>query len=89
MMWNIIKNLVARWNSPKFRPGVFYNEDLKLTEIVLEDTMIVWCPWGPYIGHAVDCGYSSDGRLVGIKIWDDVRDPKRINWSRNSYGVQK
>lgn len=58
---------------PRFKTGVFYNDDLKLTEIILEDTFTVWCPWGPYKGHAVDCGYGPDGKLVGIKIWDDVR----------------
>lgn len=63
----------------KFKPCVFYNDDMKMTEIILEDTSIVWCPWGPYKGHAVDCGYSHDGRLVGIKIWDDVRErPQRV-----------
>lgn len=62
------------YRSPKFKPGVFYNEHLKLTEIVLEDVSTVWIPWGPYKGHAVDCGFEMhDGRLVAIKIWDDVR----------------
>lgn len=56
-----------------FKPCVIYNEQIKLTEMILEDTSIVWCPWGPFHGHAVDCGYSPDGRLVGIQIWDDVR----------------
>ena len=58
----------------RFKPCGVYNEHLRLTEIILEDTSIVWCPWGPYKGHAVDCGYSFDGRLVGIQIWDDVRE---------------
>lgn len=58
---------------PKFKPGVFYNEDLRLTEIILKDCFTVWCPWGPYKGHAVDLGYDHNGDLVGIKIWDDVR----------------
>lgn len=57
----------------KFKPCVIYNEHLRLTEIILKDCMTVWCPWGPYKGHAVDCGYGPDGELVGIKIWDDVR----------------
>lgn len=59
----------------KFKPCVLYNEDLRLTEMVLKDTSIVWVPWGPFKGHAVDCGYDSEGNLVGIKIWDDVRKP--------------
>lgn len=57
----------------EFKPQVIYNPELRLTEMILEDASIVWCPWGPFKGHAVDCGYSPDGRLVGIKIWDDVR----------------
>lgn len=62
-------------NEPRFKPGVFYNEELRLTEILLEDTHTVWNPWGPYKGHAVDIGYAGeDGRLVGVKIWDDVRE---------------
>lgn len=62
----------------KFRPRVFYCENLKLTEIILEDTNIVWCPWGPYDGHAVDLGYTFDNKLVGVRIWDDVRNrPER------------
>lgn len=66
------------FRSRRFRPAVFYNEHLRLTEIILKDTMTVWYPWGPYQGHAVDCGYGPDGKLVGIKIWDDVRvEPKR------------
>lgn len=72
--------LLRRWLGwdclPKFKPGVFYNEPMQLTEIVLEDTSIVWVPWGPYEGHAVDCGYAPDGRLVGVQIWDDVRTRK-------------
>lgn len=57
----------------EFKPCVFYVDGLKVTEMLLEDTCIVWVPWGPYTGHAVDCGYSTDGRLVGMRIWDDVR----------------
>ncbi len=65
----------------EFKPCVMYSDELRITEVLLEDTATVWCPWGPYHGHAVDCGYAmDDGRLVGIKIWDDVRcraaDPK-------------
>lgn len=58
---------------PHFKPQVIYNADLRLTEMILEDTTIVWCPWGGIAGHGVDCGYSPDGRLVGIQIWGDVR----------------
>lgn len=57
----------------EFKPCVIYNEELRLTEMVLKDVSIVWCPWGPTKGHAVDCGYDMEGNLVAIKIWDDVR----------------
>lgn len=58
----------------EFKPCIIYNEELRLTEMILEDVTTVWKAWGPYKGHAVDCGYAmDDGRLVGIKIWDDVR----------------
>lgn len=58
-----------------FKPGVFYNDDLKLTEILLEDTWVAWHPWGSEFikGHAIDCGYNESGDLVGMKVWDDVR----------------
>jgi hypothetical protein len=62
----------------EFSAGVFYNGDLRLTEMVLEDTMIVWHQWQPPgmpEGHVVDLGYNEAGDLVGIKIWDDVRKP--------------
>jgi hypothetical protein len=62
---------------PKFQPCVFYNEPLRLTEMILKDCTTVWYAWGPYKGHAVDCGYGPDGALVGIKIWDDVRSVEK------------
>lgn len=66
---------IAAWifGPPKFKPCVIYHDEIRMTELLLEDTAIVWRPWGLYKGHAVDCGYSFDGRLVGIQIWDDVR----------------
>lgn len=62
----------------EFKPCVLYNDNLKVTEIILEDVACVWEPWGPYQAYAVDCGYAmDDGRLIGIKIWDDVRRSQR------------
>lgn len=58
---------------PPFQPCVIYWEGVRCTEMILEDTTIVYRPWGPYKGHAVDLGYNAEGKLVGIKIWDDVR----------------
>ncbi len=72
-MWGWFRNLRRRelpW--PPFKPCVIWWPEVGATEMILEDTMIVWHPWGPYQGHAVDLGYSEDGRLVGIKIWDNV-----------------
>lgn len=59
---------------PPFKPSVLYYQEIGLTQMLLEDTFIVWCPWGKYEGHAVDCGYDRSGKLVGIQIWDDVRN---------------
>jgi len=59
----------------EFKPCVVYYEGIRATEMLIEDCSIVWCPWGPP-GHAVDLGYSNDGRLVGIRIWDDVYERK-------------
>lgn len=42
-----------------------------MTEIILEDTLMVWQPWQDYgKRHTVDRGMSTDGRIVGVKIWD-------------------
>lgn len=65
-----------------FKPGVFYNEELRLTQMMLKDTFIVWCPWGPYKGHAVDIGFDENGEIVGITIWDDVRTRDALEASR-------
>lgn len=65
------------WDTlPEFKPCIIYNDELRLTEMIMEDVLTVWQPYGTWIckGHFVDCGYAmDDGRLVGIKIWDDVR----------------
>jgi hypothetical protein len=66
------------WFRRRFKPVVFYNEPLKLTQVILEDAPVVWCALVPNTGHDVDIGYdASDGRLVGVQIWADVRV-----WSR-------
>lgn len=70
----ITKSLVARFRARKFRPGVSYDEDpLKLTQLLLEDKPIVWCPAPGPKGHWVDLGYDFDGNLVGVQVWADVR----------------
>lgn len=82
-MWGRIQQHHS--DSNKFKPGVFYNADLRLTELVLEDACTIWVPWGPYKGHAVDCGYDLNGDLVGIKIWDDVRSCKSLQINPTKY----
>lgn len=43
--WNWVldelEDFFTPYTPPKFQPGVFYNDDLKLTEIILEDTIVV------------------------------------------------
>lgn len=59
---------------PEFEPCVLYVDGIKATQMLLEDVVTVWVPWGPYKGYAVDIGYAvDDSRIVGITIWDDVR----------------
>lgn len=62
---------------PTFRPGVFYHEEDKITEIILKDCFTVWCPLARNTGHFVDLGYDQEGDLVGVRIWGDVRDSGR------------
>lgn len=56
----------------EFKPCVYVVPNMGLTVMQLEDVCIVWEPWGPFKGHAVDLGYDAAGKLVGIQIWDDV-----------------
>jgi hypothetical protein len=64
----------------EFIPKANQVDDLGLTEIILEDTTIIWRPLpipAPKLirwmfglnGHFVDLGYSTDGRLIGVQIW--------------------
>lgn len=55
----------------EFKPCVMQYDEIGRTEIILEDTLIVWRPWGPP-GHCVDLGYAEDGRLVAMAVWDRV-----------------
>lgn len=61
------------WFRKKFKPGVFYHEEDKITEIILKDCFTVWCPLQGTAAHFVDLGYDQDENLVGIRIWGDVR----------------
>lgn len=69
----------------KFKPGVFYDEPMRLTEIILKDTGIVWCPLNKEGGHFVDLGYDFAGNLVGVKVWADVRT--RDGWYVAKWGA--
>lgn len=63
----------------KLKPCVLYSPEIRLTTILLEDRPFVASPWGfKGEGHAVDCLYAFDGRLIGIQIWDDVRERPEI-----------
>ncbi|PHS22170.1 MAG: hypothetical protein COA84_13400 [Robiginitomaculum sp.] len=56
----------------KFKACVVEYKDVGVTEIVLEDTTIVWQPHDTSVGHDVDLGYNLDGKLVGVKFWSLV-----------------
>jgi hypothetical protein len=61
----------------EFKPCIFYVEEMRVTQMLLEDAPIVWHAWRGtrHMGHAVDLGYHMEtGKLVGIQIWDDVRE---------------
>lgn len=63
---------LLRWISRgKFRPGVVEFRAARVTEMVIEDALIVYRPLRiPGVdGACVDLGYSSDGRLIAIKVW--------------------
>ncbi len=68
---NAVKPTPAQVMEEEFKPCVIENEDLRITEMVLEDCLTIWQPWGPDIGF-VDLGYKTSGELVGIKVWDTV-----------------
>jgi len=60
----------------QFRPGIFYHEEDRITEVILKDCFTVWHPLQGSLAHFVDLGYNSDDELVGIRIWGDVREPR-------------
>lgn len=73
-----------------FKPCVYVVPNMALTVMQLADTTIVWRPWGPFEGHAVDLGYDTAGNLVGIQIWDDVAKLKaRGGCGRMNSGVNE
>lgn len=72
--WRIGEATIKHECEHVFRPRVVQYDEVGATEMMLEDTLIIWQPWGPYKGHAVDLGYTEDGKLVGIKIWDRVAE---------------
>lgn len=69
------------WGGNRFVPCVVFHAELQLTEVLLEDTIIVWCPLvlPGMKGHAVDVGYAPDGRLVGVQFWADVTNREALN----------
>ena len=69
---SIIK--LCHWTLRKlgaFQPQiVFWAPDI--TEFLMEDVSVCYCPLPVGAGHCVDMGYDFDGKLVGVKIWADV-----------------
>ena len=65
------------YRAGKFKPGVFFHEEDKITEIILKDCFTRWCPLARNTGHFVDLGYDQEDNLVGIRIWGDVREGNR------------
>lgn len=59
------------WPIPEFKPCVSYYEGLNMTEMILEDTTIVWKSWKG-MHHTVELGYNNNGKLIGIQIWDKI-----------------
>lgn len=64
----------------EFKPCVISNNEIGLTEVLLEDAMIVWCslPIPGADGHCVDLGYDQNGRLIGVKIWASVSTREQL-----------
>lgn len=57
----------------KFKPTIYYNDAMKLTEMVLKDRPTVWQPFG-VSEHFLDLGFDMEtGELIAIKVWADVR----------------
>lgn len=70
----IMRRIRGEYELPPFKPAVYYHEAMRFTEMILEDVACVSVPLELGSGHAVDLYYAMDnGRLIGIRIWDDVR----------------
>ena len=63
---------------PPFQPCVVENNDLRLTEVLLEDVGYVAVPAFKGIHHTVDWLIAMDDRrIVGVQVWalkDDERE---------------
>jgi hypothetical protein len=60
----------------EFQPCVEYNDDLRMTAVVLKDAAILWTSIG--VPHFLDLGYDMEtGELVGVQVWSDVRIHKQ------------
>lgn len=70
----------VRYRAPEFKPCVISHGTLGFTEVILEDTTMVWCPvpipGTP--GHVVDVAYNTTGNLVGMRVWASLE-------TRNDY----
>lgn len=60
----------------EFKPCVVYNEEMRLTQVLLKDASTVSVPLRipGATGHCVDMLYDmTTGDLVGMQVWGDVR----------------
>lgn len=73
---------VCQWTLRKlqvFQPTVILWDEMSITEMVLADAGMCYCPLPVGPGHCVDLGYDFDGKLIAIKIWGDVSTRDRLN----------
>lgn len=85
-----LSDLFLKWSEyldpwpERFKPGVIYNEELKLTTIMLGDTTTIWCPAFPNRMHEIDLGFDAEtGELIGVEIWYDARN-RASHWTSKS-----
>ena len=70
----IIIGAFVGWYLHRLRGQVLFNSRLKMTWITVRDVPTVWVPLKEP-GPSIDLGYDMKmGDLIGIQIWDDVRN---------------
>ena len=78
---------LCRWTLRRldvFQPCVIrWNCMGGITELLMEDAGVCYCPLPVGGGHCVDLGYGSSGKLVAVKIWADVTTREKLNELRS------